>query len=90
MLKEPNEKQKNLILKAGLNADRWKVIWDDKIIYFPVENGDETAISENQRLGKIKFKNLTPDYKDGVAYLVNNITGEILKTIKNTIKIILH
>lgn len=30
MLKEPNEKQKNLILKAGLNPEMWKVIWDDK------------------------------------------------------------
>ena len=30
MLQEPNEKQRQLILKAGLNADRWKVIWDDK------------------------------------------------------------
>ena len=30
MLKEPNEKQRQLILKAGLNPDRWKVIWDDK------------------------------------------------------------
>lgn len=30
MLKEPNEKQRQLILKAGLNAERWKVIWDDK------------------------------------------------------------
>ena len=30
MLKEPNEKQIQLILKAGLNAERWKVIWDDK------------------------------------------------------------
>ena len=29
MLKEPNEKQRQLILKAGLNADRWTVIWDD-------------------------------------------------------------
>ena len=30
MLKEPNEKQRQLILKAGLNPYRWKVIWDDK------------------------------------------------------------
>lgn len=63
-----------------------KVIWKDNIIYLPLESGDASAIAENQRLGKIKFKNLTSDYKDGVAYLANNITGENIKTIKNTVK----
>lgn len=63
-----------------------KVIWNDNIIYLPLESGDASAIAENQRLGKIKFKNLTADYKDGIAYLVSNITGEMVKTIKNTIK----
>lgn len=65
-----------------------KVIWNENIIYMPLENGDATAIAENQRLGKIKFKNLTPDYKDGIAYLVSNITGETVRLIKNIIKIL--
>lgn len=63
-----------------------KVIWNDSIIYLPLESGDASAIAENQRLGKIKFKNLTADYKEGIAYLVSNITGEIIKPIKNIIK----
>jgi len=63
-----------------------KVIWDEKIIYFPVENGDQSAIAENQRLGKIKFKNLSPDYKEGVSNLVSDIVGGKNKEIKTIIK----
>lgn len=63
-----------------------KVVWNENIIYFPLENGDASAIAENQRLEKIKFKNLTGDYKDGIAYLVSDITGESAKLIKNIIK----
>ena len=63
-----------------------KVIWDDKIIYFPVENGDETAISENQRLGKIKFKNLSIDYKEGIVNLASDISGEKTRRIKDMFK----
>lgn len=59
-----------------------KVIWDENIIYFPLENGDETAIAENQRLGKIKFKNLSPDYKNGIISLVSNILGEKIRDTK--------
>lgn len=63
-----------------------KVIWNDKIIYFPVENGDETAISENQRLGKIKFKNLSTDYKEGIVNLASDISGEKTRRIKDMFK----
>lgn len=63
-----------------------KVIWNDKIIYFPVENGDETAISENQRLGKIKFKNLSIDYKEGIVNLASDISGEKTRRIKDMFK----
>ena len=63
-----------------------KVIWDENIIYFPLENGDQSIIAENQRLGKIKFKNLSADYKNGIANLVNDIIGEKNKEIKIVIK----
>ena len=63
-----------------------KVIWNEKIIYFPVENGDETAIGENQRLGKIKFKNLSIDYKEGIANLASDISGEKARRIKDMFK----
>ncbi len=63
-----------------------KVIWNDNMIYFPIENGDTSAIAENQKLGKIKFKNLSLDYREGVAYLASDISGEKAKNIKNIIK----
>lgn len=63
-----------------------KVVWGENIIYFPVENGDETAIAENQRLGKIKFKNISADFKEGVAHIVNDIEGNRAREIKNIIK----
>ena len=63
-----------------------KVIWDENIIYFPLENGDETAIAENQRLGKIKFKNLSADYKEGLASLAAHIIGVNNREIRNLIK----
>ena len=63
-----------------------KVIWDESIFYFPLESGDATSIAENQRLGKIKFKNLTADYKEGLSALTANITGERSKDIKLLIK----
>lgn len=63
-----------------------KVIWDENIIYFPLENGDETAIAENQRLGKIKFKNLSADYKDGIAAITSDLISGKIKEIKYIIK----
>lgn len=63
-----------------------KVIWEDTIIYFPLESGDETAIAENQRLGKIKFKNLSSEYKEGIAILTSHIIGERNREIKSIIK----
>ena len=46
--------------------------------------GDETAIIDNQRLSKIKFKNLTTQYKEGLMY----ITEELLEKneINNFVK----
>ena len=43
-----------------------KIIWSDNIIYFPIENGDSLIIAENQKLEKIKYKNLSMQYKNVV------------------------
>ena len=65
----------------------YKVIWDENRIYFPVENGDMSVIYENQRVSKIKFKKLSVQYKDGLAYMAQQILGDtsdskVLKAIK--------
>lgn len=63
-----------------------KVIWNENIIYFPLESDDESVIIENQRLGKIKFKNLSPEYKEGIAGLVGDILERKTREIKSIIK----
>lgn len=66
----------------------YKIIWDEERIYFPIENGDLSVISENQRLQKIKFKKLSIQYKESMAFITQQILEEksdsnVRKTIKN-------
>lgn len=64
-----------------------KAIWKEEKIYFPLENGDFTAIMENQRISAIKFKNLSNEYRGNIKFLVNDIDSEIGdKKIKSIIK----
>lgn len=64
-----------------------KIIWDEEKIYFLLENGDQSTIIENQRIEKIKFKNLSTEFKESVAFLVNNMDKKIEeRQIKNIIK----
>jgi len=64
-----------------------KAIWDENKLYFVLENGDFPAIMENQRISKIKFKNLSNEYKENIKFLVNDIDSKIgEKTIKSIIK----
>lgn len=80
MLKEEEEYFEFLALGT-------KAIWNEAKLYFPLENGDFPAIMENQRISKIKFSNLSKEYKDNIQYLTNNICPEIgEKTIRNIIK----
>ena len=80
MLKEEEEYFDYLALGA-------KVEWNEDKIYFLLENGDQAAIVENQRLEKIKFKNLSNEYRENVIYLVNKIDDKIgERTIRGIIK----
>ena len=64
-----------------------KAIWNEEKIYFLIENGDLPAIMENQRILKIKLSNLSNEYRENIAFLVNNIDETIgMKKIKNIIK----
>lgn len=64
-----------------------RVEWDDNKLYFWLENGDQPAIYENQRLATIKLKNLSVDFRDNVNFIVNEIDKEIGdKEVKNAIK----
>lgn len=66
----------------------YKAIWDEERIYFPIENGDLSVIAENQRLQKIKFKKLSTQYKESIAFIAQQILEEksdsnVRKAIKN-------
>lgn len=50
-----------------------KIDWNEERIYFPIENGDLSVISENQRVQKIKFKKLSVEYKDSLGFIVQQI-----------------
>lgn len=64
-----------------------KIIWNEEKIYFLLENGDQPAIMENQRIQKIKFKNLSSEYKENIAFLIKNMDNEFEeRQIKNIIK----
>lgn len=64
-----------------------KAIWNEEKIYFPIENGDNLAIMENQRISKVKFSNLSNEYKNNIRFLTNDIDRNIGdRTIRNIIK----
>ncbi len=66
-----------------------KVIWNEYRIYFPIENGDLSVIYENQRVAKVKFKKLSVQYKDGLAYITEEILGDANETrVRKAIKTI--
>ena len=54
-----------------------KIVWNEEKLYFLLENGDQAAIIENQRVSKIKLKNLSNEYRENVIFLVNGIDKEI-------------
>ena len=69
-------------------ASKLDIQWEKQNIYFPIENGDLTAVMENQRVSKIKFKKLSGEYKANIEYLVAEIAKDckqniIYKVIKN-------
>ncbi len=67
----------------------YKIVWNEYRIYFPIENGDLSVIYENQRVAKIKFKKLSIQYKDGLAYLAEEILGDVSESnVRKTIKFI--
>lgn len=69
MLKEDDEYLDFLSIK-------YKVEWEKEKIYFPFEQGDQSIIIDNQRVAKIKLKNLSTAYKEGLVSMVTHILPE--------------
>lgn len=55
----------------------YPIQWYEEKIYFPYDQGDLTAIIENQRVTKIKLKNLSEEYREGLFSLVQEILPEV-------------
>ena len=53
----------------------YNIEWDTERINFPLEQGDQTAIIENQRAAKLKTKNLSPQYRDNLLIMASHISG---------------
>lgn len=65
----------------------YKIVWNNERIYFPLENGDLSVITENQRASKIRFKKLSQQYKDGLAIIAQDTAGDVEETqIKRAIR----
>lgn len=69
MLKEDDEYLDFLSIK-------YKVEWEKEKIYFPFEQGDQSVIIDNQRAAKIKLRNLSSAYKEGLVSMVTHILPE--------------
>ncbi|MGN1326986.1 MAG: hypothetical protein ACI4VQ_02720 [Clostridia bacterium] len=54
----------------------YKIKWRQERIYFTMQSSDQDVIMENQRLAKIKFRGLSPQYKDALIYLVQEINND--------------
>ncbi len=67
----------------------YSIEWEKDKLYFPYDQGDLTAIIENQRVIKIKFKNLSEEFRQSLLILAEEIgtpeikIGDIKKTFKN-------
>ena len=68
----------------------YKVEWEKYKVYFPVSLSDKDAIVENQKINKIKFSNVSQQYKNSIQYITEEITKEIVtqQEIKKTIKLV--
>lgn len=73
-------------------AKDYPIEWAKEKIYFPFDQGDQSVINENQRLARIKFKYLTSQYKDSLAYMAeellidDNISSREIKNIVRRIE----
>ena len=58
----------------------YSVRWENEKVYFPYEIGDSSATIENQRTARIRFKNLSDAYKEGLT----SITADIIPEVKSS------
>lgn len=55
----------------------YPIEWEKENLYFPYDQGDLTAIIENQRVTKIKLRNLSEQYRMSLFMLAKEIVPEV-------------
>lgn len=61
-----------------------KVIWNENYrVYFPLDNGDESVIIENQRVAKIGIRKLSSQYKESLYYIMEDILSNEVNSRRN-------
>lgn len=72
---------KNMVREdeAYLNflSQNYPVMWNNEKIYVLQAESDKDIIIENQRVAKIKFRNLSSGYKDGISHVVSAILPSV-------------
>ena len=65
----------------------YKINWNNYAFYFQILGEDNKVFEENQRLEKIKFRRLSVNYKESIAYVIQDICkNENIGKIKRTMK----
>ena len=54
-----------------------KINWKDNRVYFPIENGDAVILAENQRLAKIKVRQLSQQYKESLLFIAEEVLKDV-------------
>lgn len=50
-----------------------KAIWDEDVVYFPLDNSDQNVIVQNQRNSRIRIRKLSNSYRSSLIYLMESI-----------------
>jgi len=71
----------------NLLSIEYKIGWNEYTIYFQIFGEDNKVFEENQRLEKIRYRRLSPNYKESLAYVAQDIDkkhnlGSIKKLMK--------
>ena len=65
----------------------YKVNWNNYVLYFQILGEDNKVFEENQRVEAIKFRRLSINYKESLAFVVQDICkNENISKIKRTMK----
>lgn len=70
----------------NLLSSDFAIKWNEEKIYFPYDQGDLTAIIQNQIVSKIKLKNLSQTYRDSLIELASDIEPELRGVAKKIMK----